>query len=216
MLAALNMTQENMRAAGTLHASKNKVDADHNQALTDKWKMMAAVLGRQDILKRLSSGDLAANSLFYHDRCYKEFLNQYYKKLKESDCDLNFGGMNHEMIRDLAFSKVVHYVYNKEATQPGSSYTVLDLEETYLEFFKNHDVYNKSHITRFTAMLHERFPLLKATKYSNRLQLFLKTLLKQPSMNSSLHQMKIQQPYTRCAQKYVPKYLRISTNSLDL
>ena len=90
---------------------------------------MAAVLRRQGILQRLASGDLAANSLFYHDKCYKKFLNQYYRKLKESDSSLNSAGMTHNMIRDLAFAKVMQYLHGHEASNPGSSYIVLDLED---------------------------------------------------------------------------------------
>ena len=158
----------NMRAAGTLHACKDKVDTEHNQALTDKWKLMAAVLERQDILQRLASGDLAANSLFYYDNCYKKFINQYYRKLKESDCSLNSGGMTQNMIRDLAFAKVIQYLHCNEASNPGSSYIVLDLEDIYLKCLAEHGLYNKSHVTSFTNLLVEKVPSLKATKCDNK------------------------------------------------
>ena len=45
---------------------------------------------------------------------------------------------------------------------------MLDLEETNLEVLKSHALYNNSHITRFTGMLLERIPLLKATKCNNK------------------------------------------------
>ena len=38
-------TENNLTAAGTFHATKNKVDINHVPNLTEKWKTMAAKLG---------------------------------------------------------------------------------------------------------------------------------------------------------------------------
>ena len=102
-------SDENLHAAGTKHASKTKVDSDHIQSLTDKWKMMAAFLGKDNVLSRLATGNLAANAIFYHLDCLANFYREYNVKYKSNAVDNgeSSSGITNQQIKDLAFSEVL-------------------------------------------------------------------------------------------------------------
>ena len=55
---------ENLVAAGTYHARSTKANPEHVKHLTDKWIEMAKVVGNDNLLMILSSGDKAANELY--------------------------------------------------------------------------------------------------------------------------------------------------------
>ena len=73
----------NMCAAGSYHANNKKVDAKHNEELTKRWREMALLVGNQKVLQMLAQGDLAANDIFYHEACYKAFVKEYNRVLKQ-------------------------------------------------------------------------------------------------------------------------------------
>ena len=68
---------ENLCAAGTLHATTKKVRLDRVTIFTEKLKHMAVEVGNNDILSKLSSGDVASNEIYYHKICYINFRTQY-------------------------------------------------------------------------------------------------------------------------------------------
>ena len=41
---------------------------------------MAAFLGENALLAKLSTGDIVANELYYHQKCYNAFLNNLIRK----------------------------------------------------------------------------------------------------------------------------------------
>ena len=55
---------ENLVAAGTYHTRPTKANPEHVKHLTDKWIEMAKVVGNDNLLMILSSGDKAANELY--------------------------------------------------------------------------------------------------------------------------------------------------------
>ena len=59
-----NDIEKNLSNAGTFHAKTNKADSNHVKKLTDTWIEMAKVLEDEDLLRILSSGDVASNELF--------------------------------------------------------------------------------------------------------------------------------------------------------
>ena len=61
-----NDSDDNLHAAGSLHATKSDCNITHNNELTEKWKEMAAKVGNTSLLCFLSQGDLAANETYYH------------------------------------------------------------------------------------------------------------------------------------------------------
>ena len=60
---------ENLCAAGTLHATTKKVKLDHVSIFTEKLKSMAVEVGNDDVLSKLSSGDVASNEIYYNKIC---------------------------------------------------------------------------------------------------------------------------------------------------
>ena len=73
-------TSSNLCAAGILHAKCEKVNKQHVEELTLKLKTMAALLGENALLAKLSTGDIVANELYYHKKCYNAFLNKLNQK----------------------------------------------------------------------------------------------------------------------------------------
>ena len=69
----------NLRAAGTLHATQSKTDIEHVRNLTEKWLVMAKTLNDDELIHRLSSGDVVSNELFYHKEEVKCCLAKYHK-----------------------------------------------------------------------------------------------------------------------------------------
>ena len=84
-------TENNLTAADTFHATKNKVDINHASNLTKKWKTMVAKLDYSELLSRLSSGDIVSDELYYHKstikNCYVQFCSEYKRTSKTSDED---------------------------------------------------------------------------------------------------------------------------------
>ena len=112
-------TENNLTAACTFHATKNKVDINHLSNLTEKWKTMAAKLGYREPLSQLSSGDIVSNELYYHKstikNCYVQFCNEYKRASKTSDED----EANNKWLKALALNKIIYYV-----TETGKSNNV--------------------------------------------------------------------------------------------
>ena len=83
--------QENLVAAGTLHATKTKTQINHVKNMTANWIEMAKVLEDESLLIQLSHGDVASNEMFYHKFnfkcCYQKYRKQYFQKLKEKNID---------------------------------------------------------------------------------------------------------------------------------
>ena len=59
-------SEVNLKAAGSYHATKNKVNTSHMKVLQDKWMKWAMCLdGYSHVVTALSLGDLASNQLFF-------------------------------------------------------------------------------------------------------------------------------------------------------
>ena len=74
--------EENLCAAGALHAT-TKVKLNHVTIFTEKLKSMAVEVGNDDVLSKLSSGDVASNEIYYHKICYINFRTQYRDTLQK-------------------------------------------------------------------------------------------------------------------------------------
>ena len=76
----------NLEPAGTYQATKLTTKSNHVKDLTAKCIEMATKLNHEPVLRLLSSGDVASNELYYHDKCYDTIRYQYSKFTKsESD-----------------------------------------------------------------------------------------------------------------------------------
>ena len=74
---------QNLWAAGTLHTTSKNIHLKHVFSFTEKLKGMALVLGKNKVLSKLSSGDVAPDQLYYHRSCYKTFLSRYQQKISK-------------------------------------------------------------------------------------------------------------------------------------
>ena len=70
---------DNLHAAGNLHASCESTDASHVKALVSQWKSMALKVGNDGLLSHLSSGDICSNELYYHGRRNIDLWNECHK-----------------------------------------------------------------------------------------------------------------------------------------
>ena len=76
----------NLVPGGTYQATKLTTKSNHVKDLTAKWIEMTIKLNHEPVLRLLSSGDVASNELYYHDKCYDTIRYQYSKFTKsESD-----------------------------------------------------------------------------------------------------------------------------------
>ena len=80
---------ENLCTAGILHATAEKVKLDYVTIFMEKLKSMAVELGNDDVLSKLSSGDVASNEIYYHKICYINFCTQYRDTLRKKLNDVN-------------------------------------------------------------------------------------------------------------------------------
>ena len=75
---------------------------------------MTLVLGKNKVLPKLSSGDLAPNELFCHRSCCKTFLSRYHQKIsKILNSNKEMMGNNENLIKTMRLSHVNH-VYDQK------------------------------------------------------------------------------------------------------
>ena len=65
-----------MHAAGTYHATKKSVVANHLAEYSMRWRQMAFETGNIQLQSLLSSGDLKTSEIFYHLECYLDKFHE--------------------------------------------------------------------------------------------------------------------------------------------
>lgn len=129
---------QNLRVAGTLHSTSKNIHLRHVFSFTQKLKGMTLVLGKNKVLSKLSSGDLAPNELFYHRSCYKTFLPRYHQKIsKKLNSNKEMMGNNENLIKTMRLSQIVNHVYDQKQYETISFFEVSILERSYLNLLKN-------------------------------------------------------------------------------
>ena len=134
---------KNLLAAGALHATKTKLKADHATKQTEQWRNMATTIGDIRLASQLSTGDLGANSSFYHKRCYTKLCNDFIKK----DNEIKQGGLNIPQIRVAAWDKVIAFM--DEAEDNSDGFDIHDLQDMYLGFLSKYSIEISGNVTRF-------------------------------------------------------------------
>ena len=144
----------NLIAAGTYHANSKKTDWDHVRSLSKKWTAMAICLGDDNLIRRLSIGDVACNELYYHKQkvkhCYQTFRASYISKISKHKSLIND---DIEWHRTSALNQIIHHMQECEIADPGKIFEVKSLEDMYIEILQHHDIGHSSHTTRFAQML---------------------------------------------------------------
>ena len=154
-----------------MHATTKKVKLDHVTIFTEKLKSMTVEVGSDDVLSKLSSGDVASNEIYYHKICYINFRTQYrdtlQKKLNHANEQIK---EKESLIKAMRFSQVVNHIYDQKRYESVSSSEVAELEKTYLNLLKNDSIEQTSHVPRFCESLLESIPevekrTIKKTKF---------------------------------------------------
>ena len=76
----------NLVPAGTYQTTKLATKSNHVKDLTAKGIEMATKLNREPVLHLLSTGDVARNDFYYHNKCYDTIRYQY-SKFTNSESD---------------------------------------------------------------------------------------------------------------------------------
>ena len=155
--------ENNLHAAGTLHATKVDVDTSHNDALTTKWKSMAIKVGNEGLLNLLSSGDTSCNELFYHGQCNVEMWNEC------SRIDANQKSTDMAWRKAQAFHSVITNVIEKMMDDPDTSIPVKELNQMYVENLKEIGMDEQCQTTRFADRLVNSVPNLVSTTVNGQL-----------------------------------------------
>ena len=154
---------ENLHAAGSYHAKRKVVNAEHNTKFTEKWKEMALNSDNSRLLALLSTGDLTANEIFYHASCYKTMQYES-EKFKHNR---NLTDQNIEWIKAEAVDRVVSYIIEHEENNPGSVYIVKDINQKYIDYLSELGISEQPNTTRFTEKILHALPNL-CTKIINK------------------------------------------------
>ena len=91
---------------------------------------MALNSDNPSLLALISTGDLAANEIFYHASCYKsmQYKSDKFKHNKSST------DWNAEWKKAEALDRVVSYIIEQKEFNPGSVYVVKDINQKYIEY----------------------------------------------------------------------------------
>ena len=89
-----------------------------------RWRQMAFETGNIQLQSLLSSGDLKTSEIFYHLECYLDKFHE--DRARSSDAT------EVQWKKAEAFEEVLNYVLESEKIDPGSSFTVKELNEMYI------------------------------------------------------------------------------------
>ena len=146
-------TESNLHAAGTYHAIQTKTNVSHVDNLTKRWKSMA-VIEDDHLLRLLSTGDVAANEIYYHTQCLCNFHNKFNKAQKQTKP--NFTGQSEsDQIKVSALNKVFSYMCNIEQEKPSKVFKVKNLENMHIELLMCQGIDVQSNVSHFTELLLE-------------------------------------------------------------
>ena len=117
---------------------------------------MVTKLNHESVLRLLSSGDVASNELYYHDKCYDTIRYQYSKFTKSKSNESS--SMHDIKCKQIAFKKVIYFLKNSEMSNPGNLYPVMELETMYSDLLKSDNIHHNNHTTTFADLLVKYVP----------------------------------------------------------
>ena len=84
---------------------------------------MAVEVGNDNVLSKLSSGDVASNEIYYDKICYINFCTQYRDTLQKKLNDANEQIKEKEsLIKAMRFCQVVNHIYSQKRCESVSSF----------------------------------------------------------------------------------------------
>ena len=135
---------------------------------------MTTELNHEPLLRLLSSGDVASNELFYHDKCYDTIRYQY-SKFTKSESDES-SSMRDTECKQIALKKVIFYLKDSEMSNPGNLYPVMELETMYSDLLKSDNIHHNNHTTTFADLLVKYVPGLNKKTGIKRVSVFFDTV----------------------------------------
>ena len=155
--------EENLHAAGTLHASSSSTDASHINALVSQWKSMALKVGNDGLLSHLSSGDTCSNELYYHGQCNIDLWDECNKiDAAEKSNSITWK-------KAQAFHSVVTNVIEQVNADSEISIPVKELNQLYVDNLKELGIEEHCQTTRFAERLVNSIPNLVSSTVNSRL-----------------------------------------------
>ena len=155
--------------------TKSTTKSNHVKDLTAESIELTTELNHEPLLRLLSSGDVASNELFYHDKCYDTIRYQYSKFTKSKSNESS--SMHDIKCKQIAFKKVIYFLKNSEMSNPGNLYPVMELETMYSDLLKSDNIHHNNHTTTFADLLVKYVPGSKKKTANNCVSVCFLTLL---------------------------------------
>ena len=161
---------ENVYVAGAFHASKWKLNTEHVIKLTNNWRDIAVYIGNNALVSSLMIGDRGANCSFYHKHCSANLFNRLTTKQKE-ECK---GEVDTDHVNAAACDKVIAFMNETLPSVAKEGFDLHELENIYLDYLSEYEIFIDSHIARFGENLIERVPEYEVVKHDKRQRIFRK------------------------------------------
>ena len=112
---------------------------------------MATKLNHETVLHLLSSGDVASNELYYHNKCYDTIQYQC-SKFTKSESD-KCPSMRDTECKQIALEKVIFHLKDSEMPDPENLYTMMELKTMYPDLLKSDNIHLNNHTTNFSELM---------------------------------------------------------------
>ena len=131
---------------------------------------MALVLEENEVLSKLSSGDVASNELYYNKSCYKIFLSRYQQAIsKKLNSNKEMMKNKENLVKAMILSQIVNQVYDQKRYESVFSFEVSVLEKLYLNLLSNDNIIQTSHVSRLCDLLLDSITDLEKRTINNKL-----------------------------------------------
>ena len=146
---------------------------------------MVLVVGKTEIVSKLSIRDLASNQIFYRRSSLREFHNDL-NALTESESKLEQDETKKRIAwcEATALCKVIDFICEEDREKPGSTFSVKSLEEQYMSLLCDQDTKYTSHVTRFADELVENINGLNKDTTHKKIIIYLQQDVSKMMYNS--------------------------------
>ena len=103
----------NLCAGGTLHATDNRVNSQHNEEFSNRLWDKAVKLNDLRIVGILSAGTVAAREIWYHKQCLVGYNNSYIKVVNEEE-KKKTNNPQHAFQEEHHFRKLTVYINERQ------------------------------------------------------------------------------------------------------
>lgn len=164
--------QDDLRAAGQLYSNvRDKSDHRHVKQFTEQVLNMAMDLNDTTILEKLSTGDVKAKELFYHNKCYAYYKYLHQQKLSKKDTTPGNIYLEIKLLQEFAMNSVVNYLQNsaedfhrlRELLRMYNDQLKALTSDRSQHLLENYTLY-ESKINNFQERLQSFLPFLQVTK----------------------------------------------------